>query len=443
MNLSCFRLFYGKIVPNCQRFLFPCLISHLNYKSNIILNDVYKRNIHLHNRLWQKRVENENHDALGIILPNLIIKQIPVSNSSYFYEQFLNCPPGHLEDPKYNSMVDGLVQEIHKMDFDQMFNVLNALSTWDLGDKSFAKNFSKIWTLIDDRLTSHIQGINLQDNQILSRLLAFAVLYYKIGISRINKYNKALLEKAASSKLSLDKENLLFLAFMFNIQRSVEYYLIEPIMLNFISLIDQMSIDEIAVVCLALFKTKYKIPMEIMDKIISRFNDELSNLSNFTMGSLCKALRFSLNRNYTNQIDQILQKATSNLSKFNQPVKVHVTLLADQYEVYNPQLFDYMINDLCNNITAYRLKDIDRILHCFSTFNHKVDTNKLQFISDYLHDNDQLENYPICSIASLLYMSILEFYPEKLIRKCFQPKFLSKLESKNFNSMHFIYYLID
>jgi len=264
----------------------------------------------------------------------------------------------------------------------------------------------------------------------LTQNLTIANLWYKLMIARFCKFNVALVEKMTSPDLELNKSEFLHLMFYMNLHRAIDEKS-KPFLSNQLeTLINQMSLDQIGVVCMTFFKTRTKLSANLIRAIISKVVNEMSNeTNNVIRASILKAIRFSYHFSYHEDVQKLID-ALKQLNNHSQIALTHLLLLANEATIYDKNLLDEALSQLHLNPSAFRSKDIERTLLCLSNFNHKIDSNKLEKICEYINNSKDVVAYPWYLLTILHYLSLLQFYPKQLIERCFEPSFLDKIQSK-------------
>jgi hypothetical protein len=402
---------------------------------NILLNRWFNSVTNKANNLI-KFNQNENECALNIIeltinqenhkLDQNIDKNID-KNTTNIYNQFMNTSIESLEN--FNLIINKLIEILDKLSLDQLTNVLESMTLWSIVKNPMEPNFYRLWSKIDEHLTKRLAAVSFHNNQIIAQNLRIAKQWYKLNVGRISKFNRLLIQKLNSPDLQLNKSQFLHLMFYLNLQREIDEKTKPHLMNRLEILINEMSLDEIGVICMTFFKTQTKLSPNIIPIIISRAINEISDQTNNVIRtSILKAIRFSHHFRHNEDIQKLINKLK--VLNNSELTLTHLLTLSMEASVYDKVLLNETVSKLCKNPDSFRAKDVERILLCLANFNHSIDSKELKFICENISNRNDVVTYPWYLLTIVAHLCIFQFYPKDLIERCFEKKFLEKIQSK-------------
>jgi hypothetical protein len=400
------------------------LISSKNVLFNRRFNSVTNKLI--------KFNQNENECALNIIEltkseENKKLDENIDKNTINIYNQFMNISIESSQN--FNLIINELIQILDKLSLDQLTNVLESMTLWPIVKNPMEPNFYRLWSKLDDHLTKRLGSVSFHNNQIIAQNLRIAKQWYKLNVGRISRFNRLLIQKLNSPDLQLNKSQFLHLMFYLNLQREIDEKTKPHLMNRLENLINEMSLDEIGVICMTFFKTQTKLSPNIIPIIISRAINEISNeTNNVIRTSILKAIRFSHHFRHNDNIQKLINKLK--VLDNSELTLTHLLTLSMEASVYDKILMNETVSKICQNPHSFRAKDIERILLCLSNFNHRIDSKELKFICENISNRNDVVTYPWYLLTIVAHLCIFQFYPKDLIERCFEKVFLEKIESK-------------
>ncbi|XP_037777618.1 uncharacterized protein LOC119574460 [Penaeus monodon] len=119
----------------------------------------------------------------------------------------------------------------------------------------------------------------------------------------------------------------------------------------------------------------------------------------------------------------------------NAQIVSHILAMFSNCNVYNEELFDKLENQVLKLIRAdtheLRMRDLTRVLWCFSHVGHKCSTQTLEVFDEsfmeFIHKGEVARS-PYFLSDALFSMAILQHYPEALIKEAFKPEMIQGLK---------------
>lgn len=300
------------------------------------------------------------------------------------------------------------------------------------------------WQSLDDATVSHLHKSNL--DQDLSKLLAISGLWFELGLSRNIQYNHELIKFVVDNRSSVDKMTFKFLMFNLNLLRRLppmnmgNFYSIMDHFLNQKNGVEKLNLDELSLVAMAFFKTQTRMPFAQLVKFISRAEEELTSggsnqsISTISVVSILKMIRFSIET-----IEFDVRKLQPQLSSLINTISVHkenllqsnicltyLCLLKNSALIYNPKLYNSIFERMMANLSAFRIKDIEKILYCFANTGFDCPNRKLKQLEEYLVGSDEAHIYSQHTYNIAYYLLAIKFYPHKLITLIKDERLLKK-----------------
>ena len=250
----------------------------------------------------------------------------------------------------------------------------------------------------DEALLSNFNEIFSQENEID----IFEIIHLLYLISILNNGNY---------KLLLDK-------------------LINKIQVNFDEFKNKINSSDLAVLCLSLFRLKYKFRTSFLFEEISKFvqNDiKSSKLEQYHVVSLIKFMR--QNHHYNQDfIDSIVIYIKNNYEKFTFLLCAHFLAFFANLSYYQIDtlklLVDIHASKLLKSSTPIRSKDISRFLWSLAHLNYDLPDEIKPFIITRLNPllSDDFKKYPHFLIDSLKSLVIMGIYEKDLFEKVLNSK---------------------
>lgn len=346
------------------------------------------------------------------------------------------------------------LKEINKYDTQTLLSALTSLA--------------KSHTIINK--VSIIALVNTLDSECCQRLnnltnkevLAYLNLFMKFipeKITKTNFYKLALKHLVYSSDLK--DNNLVQLMFFIGLMKKnkVAQQMLRKCMKCFdIEFINNLSTEEICVICNSTFKTSTKINNKVfLDKIHNFLNNNLYLFKDPAIFiTMLKSIRH--NRYQNDDLLTIFFNFNKTLQYYSFPALCHILALYSDYFFYDENLLKITtvrclellkgaqyISKNTYLLQQPRLKDIKRLLWCLSNLNFKhldkcdIETVILPQVMIRIEAGEG-NNDLISLIEMCLYLWMMDFRPYDLIKYCLSKENLKKIASKFVLLNFFSYY---
>lgn len=233
------------------------------------------------------------------------------------------------------------------------------------------QHFSKVKRMIDIELRwllkKHV-NTRLMD---LDLWFYLADVFYEISMK--STFVHVLVNYLASERdIHINNRQFLHLLFLVILQRQQA-----GILTNYegrtLRMLNNASFEDIALICMAYFKTKTKIENpEILRRIIGRTIEHLPDIDPKEPGfcSIVKCLRYSRDSEVRPNIRRLILNSDldSKVITKNGYNAVHTTKLMEAYRIYDSKMLDSLAKSVLFNMDDFRIKDIQYSLTSLSNF---------------------------------------------------------------------------
>lgn len=208
--------------------------------------------------------------------------------------------------------------------------------------------------------------------------------------------------------------------------------------------IDRVSFVDAGIAATGIFKACVKLnsDSQFLLKIAEHLNcvfkrkPKLSDFESYSFIGMIKLLRAAryLNEDFLNSVSNFVMEADE---EFLSPeVIAHILALYSNMSVYHPEVYTKLEHVVLVHLSTsplVRLKDLARVLWCFSHTRHRCSQKFLDIaeknILDFL-EHSKPTGYPQFLAGSLLSMAILGHCPPKLLTKAYQPQTTLALQGR-------------
>lgn len=338
-----------------------------------------------------------------------------------------------LEDQSNRSRVMSFAKSIADLDLPAVKQAIHILSESSDDPLAFNKNKTIIWTAIDDYLIKyHKKSVRTTKN--LFEMLNMALKLQETIPLRVPRI---LVNVTASifdrlKIMDLDKNMLLSLMYALNVSRS-KYPSdnLHALELKIASFIGEMSVEEVGLVCAALFKsaTKLRDP-ELIHRIVAKVStrEQRKPASAIAMCSILKALRHQILPGTIPRVREFIDNFSQEELDNMPPMYItHLCRCANAYHKYRPEILDTAIRNLSESLLrgdSLRFKDVVETIRACDDFSHSPDSGLINHIMSVYPSREEIFEFPAYFITYLSLLASRGYYSEKLIEICFSEAFL-------------------
>jgi len=240
-----------------------------------------------------------------------------------------------LSSDMFIPLISALIKNMMSCSNDQMKILLAALSRWDKIDSPSSQNFSELWNAIDKECVRRVRSMTLEDAFI------FGDLFFQLKLSRVCTYTKAMLNVLGHKLPTMEAHHLVQYGFHLNLSRvnpgNVSHLSYEKAIAK---VIDDISLEELGVIAMGLFKTQTFIQGDLLcDAIFKRLlSSDLSGLSDISVAAIFKILRKSIKAYHADKVYELLQHISPILSDLSLLAQLQVALVGCECLVFHPKV---------------------------------------------------------------------------------------------------------
>ncbi|CAG2113168.1 unnamed protein product [Medioppia subpectinata] len=270
--------------------------------------------------------DNENQLAFKIIESLLNVDEIHLDQQPLQTEdlaideimaKFVAIPPeGYIG---FAREINGLVKVLKSLNLRQLMTVLESLTKWSV-DQPFDTLYYRVWSNVDFELDERLTRDQLNDNKDVEKYLLFGNMFYRLKTANICKFNDSLVKRLSSPDFELNKTGVLHLLFYSNLHRKVDPKCAKYMLSRMESMINDMTLDQMAVFCMTSFKTETKLTDSLFKSVISRMITDVSEeTNNILRTAVTKCIRHSYHYKFKPEIGQYVNrmKQLSNNSEYS------------------------------------------------------------------------------------------------------------------------------
>lgn len=196
-----------------------------------------------------------------------------------------------ISDKKFDALIDAFTDRRYELTDDQLAAALKLLMILPPTPSRNTRNYWDLWLAIEQVCLDRCPDWDLD------KRLLFTDHFYQLNLGRTSKLTYQVVMRMGRNIRKLPKEQLLQMAFFLNITRSPIDEIID-IERNLLRSMDQMTIDEVSVVCMAFFKTETRIRSPaVLAKLYEKLKVNLSTIDNIPLVNIFKVrfLKFFYN----------------------------------------------------------------------------------------------------------------------------------------------------
>lgn len=188
-----------------------------------------------------------------------------------------------VSDQRFDGLVDGLLNNVEKLTYEEIGDLMKCLIKFPLCESYDAHNFHDIWSALDDVCLIRMPKWSLEQRFYV------AELWYRLNLGRLCDYTFQFTDKLQNhaTNLRLTKEQLIHAFFYLNItrKRNVEFefeYALEKV-------INELSADEMGIVAMGYFKTETKIKLlPIVEAMCRKIIAEHATMHEIALAAILK-----------------------------------------------------------------------------------------------------------------------------------------------------------
>lgn len=189
----------------------------------------------------------------------------------------------NISDSRFDKLVDGLMDNVERLTSEDLYELLSTLIKYPTCESYTSHNFHDVWSALDDACYSKISDWSTDE------LFRFAELWYQLNLGKLSDYTFQMLDRLdrRAQCLSLSKEQIVHMFFYHNICRRKKIsFELEYALEHYI---DEMTVDELAIVAMGYFKSQSKIkPVKVFEAMCTKIIEEHATIHEISLAAIVK-----------------------------------------------------------------------------------------------------------------------------------------------------------
>lgn len=189
-----------------------------------------------------------------------------------------------ISDERFDAFVDTFTERCFDFTEKELLKSLQILMHYPQNKFPNTRNFVELWHALDDACIEHL------DRWDFNKILYVCDHWYMMNLGKVNKFNKVGILKFGKKLRKLPSHQMVQTIFYLNVKRSplLEMFDYE---VNMMKSFDELSIEEISVVCMGFFKTKTRMKNEdLIVKIYERLIREIDTVQDLPFTCIIKVM---------------------------------------------------------------------------------------------------------------------------------------------------------
>lgn len=363
------------------------------------------------------------------------------------FTKLTNLPPDKevdlLTNQKFIQICELLISQLSEWNHEEFFCLMQVLIKFD-----FHSCITPILRTLRLKLSSKF------DKECVKRIPQFTTeqlfqacdFFFYFRYNKYSKFSQTFFNLIQDKTLS-DTE-LIVALFYANLSRNVPKKFIDNVLESISSIADSLTLEEMAIICLGFFKTKYQIRnTAFLETMIDKLYREINLTDPITVSALFKGLQISTTKTLDkafpslfSALSNVLNSVTKEIIHYPLTTFMHVFLYFHFIHFVNDEFIAKVKERLTQeDISQWRIKDIAKITYSVTNLGALL-LPMPEFWEKVLKDLESPERqreiniYPQCLLSTLVAMSFIGLYPEKLIGHIFQPTTLASFDSLRKNT---------
>lgn len=439
-------------------------ISAYYRKQIIILNSVNRqemvnRNFHCNSNLFVKMfMEHENNYAYSVMeskgyvnsiilkkvesttlakeqVDTIITKDWSKANPEETFESFSMlaeyCTENNIQisNRMFDNFIDYLTDYIKLASDKELESVFFSLAKWPEPESIRTRNFIEVWAALDDECLARLQTWTFEQQ------FYFLSLFFMMNTSRVSDFTRKCLLRFASKAKQLTPGQLVQTFFYICLQRKQPFDM-HNLELHLESHFSEFSIDDLAIMSMGFFKSKTPIRnMDLIEKIAEKVMKYPKDIHEMSLAALLKIIRYSMKIPRSSIIYKLLDTMQHEVPRLSIMCNVHLALAGTSTLTLHEGCLTKIAEHIINNLSTARLKDLERLVLTYGTFNFKPMTTECLFekiMEELRNPQRELEvlKYGRSYACCIAYLGLLGIYPVELMSNALSSEFLLKTYGK-------------
>lgn len=354
---------------------------------------------------WSKASPKESFEGFSMLAEYCAENNIQISNR--MFDDFIDC----------------LTDYIKLASDKELESVFFSLAKWPEPESIRTRNFIEVWAALDDECLNRLQKWTF-DQQFY-----FISLFFMLKAIKVSDFTNKCILKFASKAKQLTPGQLVQTYFYIGVQRKQPFDM-HNLELHLENIFSEFSIDDLAIMSMGFFKSKTPIrSVVLVEKIADKIIECSKDIHEMSLAALFKIIRYSMKIPKTDIIYKFLDKIQHEVPRLSVMCNVHLALVGTSTLTLHKGCLTKIAESIISNLSTSRLKDLERLVLTYGTFNFKPLTTECLFerIMEELRDpKRELEvlKYGRSYACCIAYLGLLEIYPVDLMSKVLSSEFL-------------------
>ncbi|XP_034825273.1 FAST kinase domain-containing protein 5, mitochondrial [Maniola hyperantus] len=334
-----------------------------------------------------------------------------------------------ISNKQFDDFIDILTDNIYLATDEELLSLFYSLAKWPETESIRTRNYIEVWAALDDAC------IKRMNKWPYEQMLLFVSLFYMLNVTRVSDFSHKCLQKLVSKAHQLTKNQIVKTLFFIGITRNSPINIhnlevqIEEQFLEF-------SIDELAIIAMGLFKSKTPIrSMSLVTKVIEKIIENSKGIHEVSLAALLKIIRYSTKLSDDNKVYDMLDSLQREIPRLSVMCNVHVALVGTSTLTLHENCLNIIADALVTSLSKARLKDLERLLLTYGTFNFTPNTKKFfhKIIEELKNPerSEEIKKHGRVFSSCVSYLGLLQIYPVDLMNKVLSPDFLNHSYGKH------------
>ncbi|CAG4940646.1 unnamed protein product [Colias eurytheme] len=329
----------------------------------------------------------------------------------------------------FDNFIDVLTDNIQFSTDEELKSLFFSLAKCPETTSIRTRNYVEVWAALDDECVNRLKRWSHDE------LLSYAALFYMLSVTKASDYCYKCIQRLVYKSNKLTKAQLVQTYFFIGAMRFSPHDM-HDLELAVQDKLHELSIDELAIISLGFFKSKVPIRSPVLvSNIIDAVIENVSKINEVSLAALLKLIRFSRKIPFDDKIVKLLDILQHEIPRLSTMCNVHIALLATSTLTLHKTSLQEIANNVMKDISKARLKDMERLILTFGTFNYVPPTNP-SFIETVINElrkperEQELLSHGRSFACCVSYLGLLGYYPLDLFKRILNTEFLHNTYGK-------------
>lgn len=342
--------------------------------------------------------------------------------------QYCKSTQVSISDERWDGMVDLFLDRCSSFSDQELLATIRILTIFPPSRGVGARNFLEMWSALDDECLKRLDGWSTEQ-----RLLV-CDHWFKLNMAKVSKFPMQATKRLGRNLKRLTPSQLVQTLFYVNMQRKVVLEMF-PFEEALAKCIDDLTLDEIAVMSMGFFKTQTRLNIpDVAGKIYERLYDGCLTLPDISLVAILKLLRYSAKLPHAENVVRIQRRLMGRIPELSLLSCLHLALLGSGFQCCDHECITAIIKRFAQDYKDGRLKDYERIAFVMALFDIQTEDSKklCKSILEEIPDRkEEIIKYKRCYPSLLNYLSICGHYDKEMISVALTQKFYEAAYGQN------------